>query len=637
MNYLNRKPTLKQRFHYRFDNMMSAGSASLIGWLGLISVIIVCLSAVFIYLTNIEPEGVAPLSFFEAAWQSLMRTLAPGNLSKDNGWAFRFLMLVVTLGGIFVVSTLIGILNNGIRKQLENLRKGHSMVIEKNHTLILGWSSKIFPIIRELITANEHRRNPRIVILSEKEKEKMEDEIKNKIPDMKNMKVICRSGNVLDPESLHIVSPHDAKSIIILSPETDSPDIHVIKTVLAITNDRERKPEPYHIVAEIKDRKNMEVAGLIGKDDVTFILSRDVISKIIVQTSRQSGLSIVYQELLDFKGSEMYFHHENSLAGKTFKEAQYSYEDSIVIGISKNNGNIKINPFPDTVIEKEDDLIVIAEDDESIHLANKRKSEISEQLIVYFDKKSQETERVLILGWNKDGINVIKEMDNYVLQGSEISVIANHPKLENNINLVREKIRNISLEYKTGDITNREILDSIDFDKFMHIIVLCYSDIMEKQEADANTLVTLLHLRDICAKRNLKLSVVSEVLNMKNKKLAEVTKADDFIVSDHLISLLFSQISENKKVMKVFDDIFNPEGSEIYLKPAYRYIQPGKETDFYTIMESACRKNEVAIGYRLNRFAESEERAYGVVVNPEKSRKIVLGEKDMVIVFAEDE
>jgi ion channel POLLUX/CASTOR len=637
MNYLSRRPTMKQKFHYRFDNMMSAGSASLIGWLGLISIIIVCSSAVFIYLTNIEPEGVAPLSFYEAAWQSLMRTLAAGNLSKDNGWAFRFVMLIVTLGGIFVVSTLIGILNNGIRKQLEKLRKGHSIVIEKNHTLILGWSSKIFPIIRELIIANEHRRNPRIVILSEIDKEKMEDEIKARISDMKNMKVICRSGNVLDPESLHIVSPHEAKSIIILSPEAESPDIHVIKMILAITNDRERKPEPYHIVAEIKDRKNMEVAGLIGKDDVTFILSRDVISKIIVQTSRQSGLSIVYQELLDFKGSEMYFHHENLLSGKTFKDAQFAYEDSVVIGISKENGEIKINPLPETVIEKEDDLIVIAEDDQSINISHKHKYEIANQVIIDYKKKNLEVEKVLILGWNKDGITVVKEMDNYVLEGSEILVIANHPQLENNIKQVREKIQRINIEYKNGDITNREILDSIDFDRFEHIIVLCYSDIMEKQEADANTLVTLLHLRDICAKRNLKLSVVSEVLNMKNKKLAEVTKADDFIVSDHLISLLFSQISENKKVMSVFDDIFNPEGSEIYLKPADHYVQPGKEIDFYTVMESACRKNEVAIGYRLNRFSESEERAYGVVVNPQKSDKIVLGEKDMVVVFAEDE
>ena len=30
-----------------------------------------------------------------------------------------------------------------------------------------------------------------------------------------------------------------------------------------------------------------------------------------------------------------------------------------------------------------------------------------------------------------------------------------------------------------------------------HVIVLCYSDTLDAQEADARTLITLLHLRDI--------------------------------------------------------------------------------------------------------------------------------------------
>ena len=89
------------------------------------------------------------------------------------------------------------------------------------------------------------------------------------------------------------------------------------------------------------------------------------------------------------------------------------------------------------------------------------------------------------------------------------------------------------------------------------------------------------------------------MLDVRNLELAEVTKADDFIVSDRFICLLLSQISEGKALSGVFEDLFNAEGSEIYLKPAQNYITLGQEVNFYTIVKSARRRNEVAIGYRI--------------------------------------
>src|SRR5262249_52910901 len=112
--------------------------------------------------------------------------------------------------------------------------------------------------------------------------------------------------------------------------------------------------------------------------------------------------------------------------------------------------------------------------------------------------------------------------------------------------------------------------------------------------------------------------------------------ADDFIVSDHLVSLLMTQVAENKYLKSVFDDLFGPEGSEIYLKPAEDYVRVGQMVNFYTVVESARRRNEVALGYRLQRYASSAEKAYGVVVNPDKSDPITFEAGDKVIVLAEE-
>ena len=186
-------------------------------------------------------------------------------VAGDTGWQLRLLMLIVTIGGIFIVSILIGTITSGLEARLAELRKGRSRVIEQNFTLILGWSSKVYSIIGELLIANSNQKDPCIVILSERDKIEMEDDIRAKFANTANTRVICRSGNPLDLDDLAVVDPHSARSIIVLAPETENPDIHVIKSVLAITNNPARKREPYHIVAEIREAAESRGGGAGGR------------------------------------------------------------------------------------------------------------------------------------------------------------------------------------------------------------------------------------------------------------------------------------------------------------------------------------------------------------------------------------
>ena len=59
---------------------------------------------------------------------------------------------------------------NALEAQIDELRKGRSRVIEDGFTLILGWSSKVYSIIGELLIANENQKDPCIVILAERDK-----------------------------------------------------------------------------------------------------------------------------------------------------------------------------------------------------------------------------------------------------------------------------------------------------------------------------------------------------------------------------------------------------------------------------------------------------------------------------------
>ncbi len=632
---MKQKITFKERFRYAFDKTMSKGTPALIMWLAVLSILLVLIIATISVIVGVAPEGEEKLSFLESAWRSLMRTLDAGTMGGDAGWGFRILMLFVTIGGIFIVSTLIGVLSSGIESRLDELRKGRSFVIEKNHTLILGWSPKIFTIISELVIANENQKKPRIVVLADKDKVEMEDEISGKAGNLKNTRVICRSGMPNDIGDVEIVNPHESKSIIIIAPESEDADSQTIKTILAVTNNPNRRKEPYHIVAEIKEERFIETAKIIGKNEVELLLTDDLISRIMVQTCRQSGLSVVYSEIMGFEGSEIYFNNEPRLVGKTFGESLLWYEDSAVIGMKTADGSIMVNPPMDKVFNEGDWVMAITEDDDTLIVA-KQKGEIDVSLIKDSKPEESSPEKTLILGWNHRGKAIIREMNNYVKQGSEIIIVASNNDAEPYINEMKPHFKNIALKFVKADTTDITVIESLNPVKFNHIIVLSYIDEMDTQRADAKTLITLLQLRHLSEEKNVDLSIVSEMMDLRNRQLAEVTKADDFIVSDKLISMLLAQISENKSLMQVYNDLFQEEGSEIYLKPVSNYVETGVPVNFYTVVESAARKNECAFGYRIIADAFNPANTYGVKINPDKSKPIIFANGDCIIVMAEN-
>ena len=632
-----RQFTLGERARYAFDNSLSKGTPALIGWLALASLGLIVAISLPVWAAQLAPEldGRRP-GFVEVAWMGLMRTLDSGTMGGDAGsWPFLISMLAVTLGGIFVISTLIGVLTSGIEGKLESLRKGRSQVIERDHTVILGWSPQVFAILSELVLANESRRRAAVVVLADRDKVEMEDEVRDRVGDLKTTKVVCRTGSPIDPSDLDMVSVQTARSIIVLSPGGEEADSHVVKAILAITNAPNRRPAPYHIVAEMQDPRNAAVARMVGKAEVELVLLGDLISRVTVQTCRQSGLSVVITELLDFGGDEIYFREEPALVGKTFGDVLTAYHDCSVMGLRPVAGSVLLNPPMDTPIGRGDQLVLIAEDDDKIALTSGAVPEPEEAAIRLGEPPVPRPERTLVLGWNRRVPAIVRELDAYVAAGSEVTILCDDD--EASVQAVKRgagALRHVTVRVVEGDTTARGTLDGLDLPAYDHMILLC-SDALPEQEADARVLVTLLHLRDIADRGGHDFAIVSEMMDLRNRALAEITKPDDFIVSEKLVSLMLSQISENKELAAVFADLFDPEGSEIYLKPAGSYVAAGTPVSFYTVVEAARRRGEVAIGYRVVAHADDPGRAYGVVVNPDKGDTFTLGPGDKVIVLAE--
>lgn len=640
--------TLRDRWRYWFDKTMSRGTPAQVALLALGSLTIITLSGAFVSLTGAAPEGGEPSTFIDATWNSLMHAFDPTRVDNYPDWAFRGVMAFATLGGLFVVSAFIGILTTGLDNRLQTLRLGRSRVIERDHTLILGWSPKVFPILSELVIAKASERKPRIVVLAEQGKVDMEEEICARVGRMGRTQIICRTGSPIDPADIHIANPDEASAIIILSPDgDDDPDAQVIKSIMALTRDRERKAGRYHIVAEIQEERNLKVARLVGGDDATLILSGDLISRVMMHTCQQPGLSAVYTELLSYAGSEIYFSAEPSLVGRAYGEAILAYEQCSVAGLRKRGQPARLNPPADTPIEADDELILIAEDDSAVHAGAIASAQIDPSALREPHPASPAPERFLILGWNAHGPTILTELDRFVAPGSEALVVADLGAAEDDVAGVASSLERLAVSAQAGDTTDPSTLEALDLGRFDHVLVLCYSDRLGVQQADARTTVTLLHLREFArqfarqrADKNSPaaragFNIVSQMLDLRNRELAEVTHADDFIVSDNLVSLILAQVAQNRGLADVFVDLLAVEGSEIYLEPVAAYVETGRPVNFYTVCEAARRRNETAIGYRLHALASDAAKSYGVVINPAKSNQVTFGESDRIIVLAE--
>lgn len=634
---MSKKVSFTAKAKYIFDNFVSRGTVALISWLGLLATILIAIFSIILLALGISPDESHDFGLYESMWMNMTHVLDPGTLSGTEGnWPLRIYLLCVTLVGVVVLSTLIGLVSNGILTKLEELRKGRSFVIEKEHVLILGWSSKIFTIISELVIANENLKEGVIVILANRDKVEMEDEIRLKVGNTQNTRVICRTGNPIDVDDIYIANPFDSKSIIILDKDNENSDSQIIKTIVAIVTNPKRRSEPYHITAEIQDSRNFEVAKMVGKDEVELILSDDFISRIMVQTSRQSGLSVVYIELMDYDGDEIYFAEEPSLVGKTFRDVLFAYEESAIMGLQFADGTVAINPPMETVFNSGDKVIGITEDDDTLTPSEMDDHHISQNRIAEHIELEQKEEQILIIGWNDRAKNIIRELDHYTPFGSTVKVVSKFDDPVQILQKIKPTLTNLSIEFKQAETTERETIEKLNIIDYDYIMLLCYEQDFPVQEADAQTLITLLHIRSISERTEKHLSLVSEMIDMKNRQLADITSADDFIVSDKLLSLLMTQVSENKYLMRVFEDLFDADGSEIYIKPAHEYVTIGEPVNFYTVLESAAKKHEVAIGYRILAKSKDVNEQYGVVVNPKKSEMIHLTDRDEIIVLSED-
>ncbi|XP_031382105.1 ion channel CASTOR-like isoform X1 [Punica granatum] len=650
--------SLNKQIAYRADAFLSLHPYSKPLALLVATLLLICLGGLALF-------GVTDDSLADCLWLSWTFVADSGNHANSEGIGPRLVSVSISFGGMLIFAMMLGLVSDAISEKFDSLRKGRSEVVEQHHTLILGWSDKLGSLLNQLAIANESLGGGTIVVMAEQDKEEMELDIAKMEFDFRGTSVICRSGSPLILADLKKVSVSKARAIIVLAEDgnADQSDARALRTVLSLTGVKEGLRG--HIVVELSDLDNEVLVKLVGGDHIETVVAHDVIGRLMIQCARQPGLAQIWEDILGFENCEFYIKRWPQLDGMQFEDVLISFPDAIPCGVkvASLGGKVILNPEDSYVLQEGDEVLVIAEDDDTYApsaLPMVWRGHLPKDFIL-----PKAAEKILFCGWRRDMEDMIMVMDASLAHGSELWMFNEVPENEREKKLIDggldiSRLANIILVHREGNAVIRRHLESLPLECFDSILILADESVEDSaMQADSRSLATLLLIRDIQAKRlpyreatvsqshrgsfsqgswmgemqqaSDKSVIISEILDPRTKNLLSMSKISDYVLSNELVSMALAMVAEDRQINDVLEELFAEEGNELHIREADLYLHEGEELSFYEILLRARQRREIVIGYRLS----NAEKA--MINPPAKTEKRRWSLKDVFVVIAEKE
>lgn len=387
--------SLNKQLAYQVDLFLSVHPYAKSLALLLATLLLICLGGLALF-------GVTDDSLADCLWLSWTYVADSGNHANSVGIGPKLVSVCISFGGMLIFAMMLGLVSDAISEKFDSLRKGKSEVIEKNHTLILGWSDKLGSLLNQLAIANESLGGGTVVVMAERDKEEMEIDIAKMEFDFKGTSVICRSGSPLILADLKKVSVSKARAVVVLAEDgnADLSDARALRTVLSLTGVKEGLRG--HIVVELSDLDNEILVKLVGGDLVETVVAHDVIGRLMIQCARQPGLAQIWEDILGFENCEFYIKRWPELDGMRFDDVLISFPDAIPCGIkvASGGGKIILNPDDSHVLQEGDEVLVIAEDDDTY--SPRTRPTVKEAVYIDIYRPTRMPQKILLCGWRRD-------------------------------------------------------------------------------------------------------------------------------------------------------------------------------------------------------------------------------------------
>lgn len=589
----------------------------------MITLAVVAVSALVLAIFGVGLSGSEETSYLEDFWQSLLRVLDPGTMAADVGWGRRVLALVITLFGLLVAGTLIGVIAAGVEERIDRMRRARSAVFETGHVVILGASDRLPLLVQQLVLARAHRRSSVLVVMADRDPTELQESVRRVVHDRKGSRLVFRSGDPTHPPDLGLARLREAEMVIVLGDEAAG-DPRAIRTVVAVAAELQGL-DPIPIVVELEEPASADRLTRVYGSHVHPLVPRQAVARIAAVALREPGAGQVAIALLDDRGSDIHVSQASSLEGQRFVDALEAFPTARPIGIMRADGHAELNPPPESAFGEGDRIVLISEspDEHPVSLSSDSAPSrpfTSQQIELNLEQPEQ---HLLVLGWSDLGAYMLADwaaaaapsstievmLDPDYFDGSEVTYDSAGPALDT------------MMSADPSDLVARLAAPpSID------TILMCTSTRPGNEAADSRTLLGLVGIRRVLETLpGPQPRVIVELLDVDDVALADMPNPDDFVVSDAIASQLIAQLAEQPERRSVFLSMYEPEGASIRLIPAGSLGLTGlqKTSDIYRV---AYQAGVLAIGWR--RPGSLGDR---LVLNPSSSQHVNLDESDQIV------
>lgn len=498
----------------------------------LFNILLWLISSLIAYLIQPSLYG----NVVKALWSSgITWMLEPGFYDPTVPVAIRVIsIIVILLSMITFTGGIIGYVANFFSNIIDNAKKGKNKLFVYDHILILNWNYKALELIADYRYDDDTNT---IVILSDRPKEDIEEDIKRKFyrKDQKKMDIIVREGEVFSKHDLMDVCIEKAKTIMILADEQDHQsaahlDMLAMKTLMLVAH--LNLSDDQTILIEVKEQKSIGlIKDYIAKNtsrshQILPLLPDELMGRLIAQTLLMPTLHKVYHELFSFEGAEFY-----TLPKQNPREFMESHHKAIPI--------YTIHDY----------LYVLSESFEC--MKERRDLPLHSYTPLKFHHESRyHKKHIVIFGKN--------QKLPYILDS--IKLYERENKTEVKVSLVE------SNEAKDIEM----FMDSNE--KIDHIVILS-EDHLSPEEYDSDVLLTLLMTQELAKKHHAE--IIIELLDPRHFDIAQSYNVNNTIISNEYVSHMMTQLSKNRHLYDLFIDLLTydacdseDETYEVYAYPA---------------------------------------------------------------------
>lgn len=307
-------------------------------------------------------------TFSESVWWSVLSLVAAEPVGQTpTTTAGRLVTVGVMFSGLTMFAVVTGLVSANMVERLRKLNLRHMEIEDlEGHVLICGWNPAAVRIIRELqVDPKSGRRG--IIVVAEFDQE---PDIGDQVP--QPGLVFFVSGDYTRPNVLHHARIEHASRAIILADRTrersdQDRDARSVLTALLIENINEAHDKDIFTSVELVNRDNAQSLESAGVEEI--VVAHDYVGRILASSSRQIGMTSIFDELLTAQYGNQFFkfalpgalpdHSVRDLAKRLHERCH-----AILLAVEKEGSfgvEMQVNPPLDRVVSGGQVVVVVAE------------------------------------------------------------------------------------------------------------------------------------------------------------------------------------------------------------------------------------------------------------------------------------